>query len=361
MKKYTENFDAGARNLLLNCAQAKPGDRVLLVGEQCDSPYFEPALCNDVAEVAKKLGIEANVIMAEPVTGASQFPQAISDAMQQVDFVIFFSRLGDQVRFIDTPGNSKKIMCYTLTRRQMGSAFASTNFSAMKKTHDLLKDKITASKKYKIEAACGTSLSGEIVADNSSISALTDFSLELFPVMIFPPINCQRLYGQLVLKDFLVSSSTRAYDNSVLILKSSVVAIIEDSRIVDFNGDEKEIEKIRNQLERAANITGGDPYRINSWHTGINPYTFYEGDPYANLEHWGTVAYGSPRYTHIHAAGNDPGDISIQLFDASISFDDRLFWDEGRFVFLDEAEVQSLFDDQQTDALNSSTIMSIGM
>ena len=41
MKKYTENFEAGAKNLLLNCAQARPGDRVLLVGEQCGSPLLK--------------------------------------------------------------------------------------------------------------------------------------------------------------------------------------------------------------------------------------------------------------------------------------------------------------------------------
>jgi hypothetical protein len=360
MKKYTENFEAGTKNLLLNCAQARPGDRVLLVGEQCDSPYFEPVLCDDVAQVAQKLGIHASAIMAEPVTDASRFPHSVSDAMMNVDTTIFFSRLGDQVRFLDTPGSSKKIMCYTLTRKHMSSAFASVGFSTMKNIHDLLINEITAAKKYKIEAACGTSLSSEIVHDpGSNKSAVTEFSLELFPVMIFPPVNFHNLHGQLVLKDFLLSSSTRAYEDSVLILDSPVIAQIENSCIVDFEGELTEIEQIKKQLERAASISGGNAYQINSWHTGINPYTFFEGDPYVDLERWGTVAYGSPRYTHIHAAGNDPGDISIQLFDASISFDSELFWDKGKFVFLDKPEVQALFNERGN--IDSSTIRSIGL
>ena len=361
MNKYTENFVAGAKNLLIGCAQAKPGDRVLLVGEQCESPYFEPTLCDEVAQVAQKLGLESRVLMAEPVADASQFPQSVSDAMMNVDATIFFSRLGDQVRFLDSPGNSKKIMCYTLTRKHMSSPFASVDFSTMKKIHDLLKDEITSAKTYKIEAACGTSLASEIDHDpDSEISAVTEFSLELFPVMIFPPVIFRNLCGQLVLKDFLLSSSTRAYDDSVLILDAPVIAEVENSRIVNFAGDDEQITRIRKQLERAASITGGDAYRINSWHTGINPYTFYDDDPYADLEHWGTVAYGSPRYTHIHAAGKDPGDISIQLFDASISFDGKLFWDNGKFVFLDRPEVQSLFKDDN-ELVNSATIMSIGL
>lgn len=362
MNKPTENFKAGAENLLLNCAKAKPGDRILLIGEKTSSPYFEPELCTDTSYVAQELGIETEIIMAEPVTDASQFPKAVSDAMMNVDHTVFFSRLGDQVRFVETPGKSKKIMCYTLTREHMSSPFASFDFSTLKNIHDLLKDEITASRHYRFEAGCGTSLSSEIIHNpGSTDAALTEFSLELFPVMIFPPITFQNLCGQLVLKDFLLSSSTRAYDDSVLILKSPVVAIIEDTHVVDFDGDEIEIIKIRKQLERAASITGGNAYRINSWHTGINPYTFYEGDPYANLERWGTVAYGSPRYTHIHGAGKNPGDISIQLFDASISFDGENFWDEGKFVFLDRPEVQALLDDESRKQLNSSTSLSIGI
>ncbi|MFT5217945.1 MAG: hypothetical protein ACI9LO_000494 [Planctomycetota bacterium] len=361
MRKYTDNFEAGVGNLLFDCAQAKPGERILLVGESGGSDFFEPGICDDVARVARDAGIDAAVILVEPVSDASRFPQAVTEAMQAVDVVIFFSRLGDQVRFIATPGNSRKIMCYALTRKLLSSAFSSTGFSAMKKTHDLLKEEITASTKYEIKAACGTRLSGEIAADKSSLPTLTDFSLELFPVMIFPPVNCHRLHGQLVLKDFLLSSSTRTYEDSVLILKSPVTAIIEDSRMVHFEGDDRVITSIRKQLERAAGITGGDPYQINSWHTGINPYTFYETDPYVDLERWGTVAYGSPRYTHIHAAGNNPGDISIQLFDASISFDERLFWDRGRFVFLDRPELQSFIENPGNEMLDSSPIMSIGI
>lgn len=362
MTHSIEKIEAGARNLLLNCAEVEPGQSILLVGEQSESAYFDPALCDDLAQVARKLGVESRVILAEPVADARQFPQSISDAMLAVDKTIFFSRLGDQVRFLETPGNSKKIMCYTLTRKHLGSPFASVSFKTMKKIHDLLTRKIIGSKNYRIESSDGTRLDSEIIHDPQSAKpAVTEFTLELFPVMIFPPVNFCNLNGQILLRDFLLSSSTREYSDSVLILNSPVMARIENSRFVDFEGDTREIEKVKQQFERAAKITGGDAYALNSWHTGINPYTFFDGDPYADLELWGTVTYGSPRYTHIHAAGNDPGDISIQLFDASISFDDELFWDKGKFVFLDRPEVQSLLDSQERELLNSSVIRDIGL
>jgi hypothetical protein len=355
-------IEAGARNLLLNCAGAAPGDRVLLVGERSAAPFFDPRLCDDLAAACVALGIEVQTVFAEPGAGASDFPAVVSAAMQGADITIFFSRLGDQVRFLDSPGAGKKIMCYTLEREHLAAPFATVDYRLMQRVHDRLLGRIKASKRYTIAAPNGTSLQAEIPREAASGQAcVTEFSLGLFPVMIFPPLHCYRLEGQLVLEHFLLSSSTRAYADSVLRLDTPVTVLVEDSRMLDFIGEPGLVARLREQLERAAAITGGDPYRLNSWHTGINPFTFFDGDPYADLERWGSVAFGSPRYTHIHAAGNDPGDVSIQLFDASIAFDGEAFWDRGNFVYLDSAEIQSLLSPAERDCLGASVSADIGI
>jgi hypothetical protein len=357
-----ENIETGARNLLLNCANAKAGDRILLVGEHDDSPYFDPQLCDDVAGVAESLGASAKIIMAKTVTDASQFPGAVRDAMQTADVTIFFSRLGDQVRFAETPGNSRKIMTYTLTRKHLQSPFAGIDYQAMKKIHDRLVADIKASSSYRIETSSGTALSAPLQHTlGSGDSDIAEFTVELFPVMIFPPVICSALKGRLVIEDFVMSTSVRQFADSVFYMNSPVTATVEDSRMVHFDGDAGVIEGLRAQLERAAAITGGDPYRLNSWHTGINPYTFFDGNPHDYLERWGTVSYGSPRYTHLHTAGNDPGDASFHLMDASILFDDIAFWDRGKFVYLDRPEIQALLDPQERQLLNSSVVGDIGI
>jgi hypothetical protein len=357
-----ENIETGARNLLLNCANARAGDRVLLVGEHDENPYFDPRLCDDVAGVADSLGVNAEVIMADAVTDASRFPGTVRDAMRAADVTIFFSRLGDQVRFVETPGNSRKIMTYTLTRKHLESPFAGIDFRAMKKIHDCLVADIKASSRYRIETANGTSLSAPMQHTLDSREAdIAEFTVELFPVMIFPPIICSKLNGRLVIDDFVMSTSVRQYDGSVYYLDSPVSATVEDSRMVDFDGDAAVIDGLRRQLERAAAITGGDPYRLNSWHTGINPYTFFDGNPHDYLERWGTVSYGSPRYTHIHTAGFDPGDASFHLMDASILFDDEPFWDRGRFVYLDRPEIRGQLSPEERELLNSSVVRDIGL
>jgi len=355
-------LESGARNLLLNCARVAPGERVLLVGELGAAPYFDARLCDDLARVCARLGIEANTVLAEPGADAEHFPPSVIQAMQKADVTIFFSRLGDQVRFLESPGAGRKIMCYTLTRAHLASPFAGIGYQLLQRIHDRLVSLLKGTKTISFQAANGTAMVADIPAQTDGAQALlTDFSLDLFPVMIFPPVNFQRLEGQLVLEHFVTSSSTRAYADSVLLLDSPIVAQIEDSRMVDFAGDGTLISRLRHQLERAASLTGGDAYRLNSWHTGINPYTFFDGDPYTDLERWGTVAFGSPRYTHIHASGKDPGDIAIQLFDASIRFDDQLIWNRGRFDFLDSDAVHALLDPGERKLLNASIRQEIGI
>ena len=157
-----EDIEAGARNLLLNCARAKAGDQLLLVGERTVLPFFDSQLCNDVAEVADRLGIVSEIVLVEPVADASYFPTVVSEAMQSADITIFFSRLGDQIRFSDSPGKSTKIMTYTLSRQHLGSPFATINYRMMHRVHDHLFTRIKGAKKYSIESANGTSLTANI-------------------------------------------------------------------------------------------------------------------------------------------------------------------------------------------------------
>jgi hypothetical protein len=103
---------------------------------------------------------------------------------------------------------------------------------------------------------------------------MMEFSLELFPVMIFPPISFKNVQGKIVLNDFVLSSSMRDYSDSIFSIKSPIIATVENSRMVSFEGEPLEIEALKRQFQLATNITGGDAFAINSWHTGINPYTF---------------------------------------------------------------------------------------
>ena len=356
------NIESGLRNLLIRCARLEVGQSVLLVGESGEKPYFESTLVEAASRVAQQLGLIVDSISEEPVSGADDFPPVVANAMQSADVTIFFSRLGDQVRFSDAPGSSVKVMCYATTAEYFAAPFATVDHCSMKHIHDLLIDRLLSATTYRITAPCGTDLFGEI--DNEGVTwsgATTEFQVEQFPMMIFPPINTHHLNGTLVIDRFVTSSSTRAYDDSTLRIDTPIVATLEDSRVVDLKGKSGLVDALTVQLERAARLTGGDPRSINSWHTGINPGTFFHQDPYKDLEYWGTVTFGSPRYTHFHGAGHDPGDIAYHLMDATISFDGESYWENGHFVFLDRPEVQDALPPGDRTYLNAGANQDIGI
>ena len=251
-------------------------------------------------------------------------------------------------------------MCYALTRQYLASAFGTTDYAATEAVLALLTRTVSGASRYRIRTADGTDLAADLPTGEGEAN-LIPFSLTLFPTMIFPPVRFRSLNGTLTVSRFVLSSSTREYDDSVLMVPSPVRVTVEDGLMTEFRGEAEMVGAFRSQCERAAALTGGEPYRLNSWHTGVNPFTFYDRDPYADLERWGTVAYGSPRYTHIHAAGHEPGDISIQLFDASIGFDDEWLWQDGRFVFLDRPEVRELLDQSGQTHLTSEVCLDIGV
>lgn len=334
--------EEGARNLLLNCVGAKPGQSLLLVGEEGPGAHFDPRTCRIVADVARSLGLNVNVMIAPETKGKEEFPDRISKAMATADETVFFARLGDQIRFCPTPGSGGKTACYTLDPGYLGAPFARTDFRLMKAMETMLISRIAQARTYRITCPDGTDLVGHLDGLAEDQEPMTPFSVTLFPVMIFPPVTCARMSGRIVLKHWLLSSSTNIYEGSVMPLPTPVNATVENGEITGFDGEKSLVERIKAQFERVGAMAGGKPFAVNSWHTGINPGTYYAGNATDDLERWGTVAYGSPRYTHFHACGADPGDIAFTMIDATIAFDGHVFWRDGEYTFTDDAEVQAL-------------------
>ncbi len=342
----------GARNLLVNCVAIKPGERVLIVGEDGSDVYYDKAVCNLIAQEAYGLGAHAEVLIAPDTNGPKDFPKCVSYAMQQASCTIFVARLGDQLRFCPLPGNGRKAMCYVPDIDYLADPFARNHYDILRRVNAAMENAIEHAGTYRITCPRGTDLTaslGPVSADAPPANRMTQFSVELFPVMIFPPVTCAGMSGRLALSHWLTTSSTRKFPDPVLKLDTTVTAHIECGRITRFDGDPAEANRIETHFDRVGGLVGGDPMAVNSWHTGINPRTFYKKQPAQNVEQWADLVYGSPRFTHFHACGSDPGDISIMLLDATISFDGEDYWKDGRFVFLDRPEIAGILNEFQTD------------
>ncbi len=338
----------GALNILSNCAHVAAGDRVLIVGESGGRAYFDPQLCNIAAEAATSIGAHAEIVIVPETTGPEAFPASLSEAMRQADHTIFFARIGDQARFMDLPGTGTKTMCYTHDASYLDNDFSRVHYGLFLDVLDRLMDHIKAARHFRIVCPAGSELEGELTPDaratGGSGPVVAEFSVNLFPVMIFPPVSCAAMSGRLWLGRWLTNTSTTVYDDSIVMMDAPVFAQVHNGMITRFEGDADETGKIERHFKRFEDQIGDQAYAVNSWHTGIYPKTFYRGDPMANVEKWADLVYGSPRFTHFHVCGHDPGEIAVSLYDATVSFDDGPYWTAGQFSFLDRPEIQRLLD-----------------
>ncbi len=340
-----EAMRAGARNLLLGCAGVETGDHVLLVREDARHGYYHDDAADFVADEATALGARVHSLRTPRIDGPEHFPSLIAGAMEGADHTIFFSRIGDQLRFDALPGPGTKTMTYAVDGGYLGSGFCTVPHGLMVELLDLFHAALDGFREWRVTSANGTDASGQCAASPVKQSRATEFTLRLFPVMIFRPISCASMTGRVVLDRWIASTNTHIHDPHAVILSGPVAMVVEGGRIAAFEGARSAVGEARGFYDRGSSKLGLDADVIHSWHTGINPQTFYPYPPEENLTKWANMVFGSPRYTHFHTCGDyAPGEISWPLIDATVSFDGEDYWRDGRFLFLDRPEVRALLD-----------------
>ncbi len=335
---------AGAKNLLLECVNLNPGERVLLVREDAAEGFYDAQAPACVADVARSLGAHVTDIEVNVAKTTEHIPDTLAHAITQADHTIFFSRIGDQVRFSGLPGHGTKTMCYALDGGFLDSELCTLSHTLMQRVLALFVEDIQDKTRWHMQCPLGTDASGEFTIPRSGNKH--DFSVQLFPTMIFSPISCASMSGKVALGRWLSSTSVNVYESSVLPLNGPVTALIDQGRIIDFSGSRAEVSAVRAQYVRVAEKFNIDPNTVDSWHTGIHPKTFYPFAAQENIERWGSVAFGSPRYTHFHTCGTNPGEICWSLFDCTITFDDEVYWQDGQFVFLQRDDIKQRLAEQ---------------
>ena len=346
MPAATDNMRAGARNLLCNCAGVKPGKSVLFVRETPEAGYYDEASPNCVIAEAERLGANTRSVLSPLVVSPDAFPRAIYDAMEEVDHTIFFSRLGDQMRFGDLREIRSVAMCYALDAEILGAPVCRVPYELSLRVLAKLQAELDAARRWRVTCPLGTDVSGRSNPREPEKEAKRGFSLRLFPLGPFRPIPCDSMSGTLVTR-WLPPVVTRRYEPYGIGFENPVSIAVTNGRITGFDGDERAVARARNQYERVAETFAiADPYTIFSWHGGANPQILYPGVAADDIARWNGVVHSHPRYTHFHSCGDTPpGEIAIVAIDATIEIDGTLYWDRGRLVFLERADVRDMLSE----------------
>jgi len=337
----------GAQNLLLGCVGVAPGDQVLVVREDTGAGYYDAAAGDAVAAEARRLGARVHSLWtAAPLAGPEDFPKVVAAAMEQVDHTIFFSRIGDQVRFSSLPGCGTCTMSYALDAGYLASDFCTLPHALMQEVLHSFEAELDRAKEWRITCPLGTDVTGAMAPPAESGEGTTDFTLKLFPLAIFRPISCAAMSGRVMLANWLMATGTHGYEPRTLDLDRPLAAVIEAGRTVAFEGEAALCAKVRDHYARVAEIFAIDPDVVHSWHVGTHPKAYYAGRARDNIDRWGNVAFASPRYLHFHTCGDyAPGEIAWSLIDATVTLDGTPYWQDGRFVFLERADIRAVLAD----------------
>ncbi|MGJ8604373.1 MAG: hypothetical protein ACSHXH_09640 [Marivita sp.] len=320
---------AGAKNMLLNCAKAQAGERVLVAYEPPELGYFDASVLNTVVKAARDIGLTVKTVNVGFSPCAKELPDALRTQIERSDIVIFLARLGDQLRFCDMPRKTRIVVNFALDAGLLGSGFGTTPHGLMVDLKDLISDTLARARSVQITCPHGTDVRGTPDMPQSGVG---DTTVLRFPMSVFKPVPAHSFSGRVALCGFLTGTGSQYYDGYTAEFEGRVLAHLDHGRLQGFEGSARDVVAANAHYDRIADRFGLDRNCVHSWHAGIHPGCGYLQDARDNYERWSGAAFGNPRILHFHTCGTyAPGEISWNVLDPTIWIDDVPVWEDGIF------------------------------
>lgn len=318
---------AALTNLLSNCAGLEPGARLLVVGEENGSGYYDDHIAGTVTRMAEEQGLRAKLVTQPFCADVDGIDERLADQMASADCTIFFARLGDQLRFRDMPNGSRSVVCYTLDLGALGSGFGTAHFQAFTALKRAIDRMIGVASHIRVTCPRGTDFSGQPGA--SGVKA--DVGIIRFPMSVFAPVLAEGFSGRAVLAGFLLGTGSRYYDPYGRALQRPIAAHFERGRLTGFTGLAADVALANAHCDDVAGRFDLDRDAVHSWHAGIHPGCAFADPATENFLRWSGGAFGNPRILHFHTCGaTPPGEISWNILDPTIRIDGIKVWENGR-------------------------------
>ncbi len=322
-----DTLATGARNLLIDCAGIRAGDRVLMVCESPEHGWYDTAMPAAVAREAEALGAVVSTIEVGPP--GIESGQDLAEARAGSDVILFFARIGDQDRFSEIPDGKRTVMSYARTADSLGSAYGTTPHGAMKALKEAVNGVLLGAGEIEITCPLGSHLTGRLSAEDKAESA--DVTVQRFPLGVPQPILAAGFSGTVKLARYLTPTGSRPYEPASVAIPGIITATVEKGRIRGFEGDPAGVAAVEEHYRRVADGFGIDPDFVHSWHAGIHPACTYSASVADDPDRWSNTVFTHPRYLHFHTCGAyAPGEICWMLLDHTVRVDGVALWQDGR-------------------------------
>lgn len=332
----------GARNLLYNCAAMASGDSLLMVHEDPALGWYDRAAPMAVAETARGDGIRVTTLEVGGPSADLSLPGDIAAAMARHDQTVFFSRLGDQSRFLPQMTARAPVMAYIRSAADLASNYGRFDHRALLDVKTAINDILDTAGEIRIRCPLGTDMAGRAVIDPSEPE---DVSVKRFPMGVFKPVPTTGFCGRVALSRFLVSTGSRPYAPDCARFDHVVIARFEGNRITGFDGSRQSVAAVEAHYRTVSERFGIEPMFIHSWHSGIHPASAYLDAADDHPDRWGNSVFTNPRVLHFHTCGAyPPGEISWTVIDPVIEVDGAVLCDGGRLTAGIDGDLRAVTD-----------------
>ena len=314
-----------ARNLLVDCAGLRAGQRVVILAEDPALGWYDSACPEATAGVARDLGAEVKII---PVAGPNtNLDPAVERVCETADIRVFFARCGDQGRFSRQPRRGVTVMVYARTAETFGTNFGIRPHGEMMALKDRMNTALFAAQEIGITCPLGTEVTGTPPAIRQEPE---DVTVRRFPMCMPAPMPAKHFSGKVALSGFLTPTGSKCYDPAVLELRSLVFAWFEHGQITGFEGNTPDVDAIRRHYQTVSDRFGINPDTVHSWHAGIHAGCRFDGEPADDADLWANSVFAHPEYLHFHTCGDyAPGEICWMVVRPTIVADGRALWADG--------------------------------
>ncbi len=318
----------GARNLLVNCAEAQTGERILIAHEPPGLGYYDNRVVDCVASAAEGLGMQAICMDVGFDSQARALPAAVKLAIEGADVVVFFARLGDQLRFSEMPEGKRIVVSYALCPDMLGSGFGTAHHDAFLQLKNSVNTAISQANSIHVTCPRGTDFRGQ---PQLRLESSCDTSIRRFPMSVPTPVPAHSFSGRVAMPGFLTGTGSQYYSPYTVELPGQVFAIFEQGRLTQFEGDATSVGIANRHYDHVARELGIERDFVHSWHAGIHPGCGFPGQAHDSYERWSGSGFGNPRLLHFHTCGSyAPGEICWNVIDPTIRADGIALWEKGR-------------------------------
>jgi len=231
---FTASQYSGARNLLLNCAEVQPGETILIAHEPASLAYYDNRVVDCVAAAAEGLRMQCNTMDVGFNRQARDLPEAVLQAFENADVIIFFARLGDQLRFSQMPTGKRVVVSYALCPDMLGSGFGTAHHDAFLRLKDVVNTAIASAENVCVTCPRGTDYSGHPLLD---LTAGSDTTTRRFPMSVPTPVPAHSFSGRVAMPGFLTGTGSQYYAPYTVEFQGEVFALFDKGRLQGFEGD----------------------------------------------------------------------------------------------------------------------------